>query len=156
MGFSEDIKAFAEKAKVDHEEFVLALLFKLNDLVIKRTPVDEGRARGGWIASTGSPATGQGSADKTGNSTLSAANDVAAGAIGVVYRLTNNVEYIAVLEFGGYPDPVKLGTYDKRTKQYEIRSKGGFSKQAPAGMVRVSVQELKNEVERIARGIGGS
>lgn len=53
--------------------------------------------------------------------------------------LTNNQPYANVVEYGGYPVPVKFGTWNEEKGEYEIRSQGGFSKQAPAGMVRRNV-----------------
>ena len=55
----------------------------------------------------------------------------------------NNVPWILKLENGGYPKSPKKGTYVGKG-QYEIRSSGGFSIQAPAGMVKVSVAEYES------------
>jgi hypothetical protein len=61
--------------------------------------------------------------------------------------LSNNLVYAEVLEFGGYPDPVKYGSWVKGTKKvpghYEIKSIHGFSKQAPAGCVRVNMTRVQ-------------
>ena len=53
--------------------------------------------------------------------------------------LFNNSGQINTLESGGYPDPVKFGTYNSRTRRYEKRSRSGFSKQAPVGMMRTTI-----------------
>ena len=50
--------------------------------------------------------------------------------------LYNNSPQASVIEFGGYPNPVNRGTYYHKSKKYEIRSAGGFSRQAPQGIVR--------------------
>lgn len=51
----------------------------------------------------------------------------------------NNAPYVGVVEYGGYPIPVKKGTWNARKQAFEIRSQGGYSKQAPTGMVRIPV-----------------
>lgn len=62
--------------------------------------------------------------------------------------ISNNLPYITMLEYGGYPDPVKKGTYNKKTGQYEVRSANGFSKQAPNGMVGVTVANFKKNIDK--------
>jgi hypothetical protein len=61
--------------------------------------------------------------------------------------LSNNLVYAEVLEYGGYPDPVKYGSWVKGTKKvpghYEIKSIHGYSKQAPAGMVRTNMTRVQ-------------
>ena len=81
--------------------------------IIKMTPVDTGRARGNWQCSIGSPITSETDMiDKDGSFVTSlVAKRVKSG--NVVW-LSNNVPYISKLEYG-------------------------WSKQAPAGMVRVSI-----------------
>lgn len=120
MGFTADIKAFAKKTGQKADEQAIATLFKLNSLVVDRTPVDTGRARGGWIASVGSPSRSKGRASKKGQGVIRNANTQAEKAVKNkdIYYLTNNVQYIAVLEYGS-------------------------SAQAPNGMIRVSMQEIE-------------
>lgn len=65
-----------------------------------------------------------------------------------VLHFFNNSPYAGVVEFGGYPDPVKLGTWNKRKGSYEIRSARGFSKQAPVGMFRLSLIGFNRKVKR--------
>lgn len=62
--------------------------------------------------------------------------------------LFNNSPYARVIEFGGYPDPVKKGTYIKG-RGYVKRSQGGFSKQAPSGHFRTGVMNLKNKLKTV-------
>ena len=63
-----------------------------------------------------------------------------------MYWIYNNLEYIHVLEFGLFPTPVKKGTRIPGGG-YEIRSEGGFSKQAPGGMVRLAIADLETEIQ---------
>lgn len=55
----------------------------------------------------------------------------------------NNSPYARVVEFGGYPNPVKLGTWIKKEKRFRKLSRGGFSKLAPRGMLRTNVVSMK-------------
>lgn len=55
------------------------------------------------------------------------------------------------IEFGGYPNPPRLGSYNTLTGEYEIRSAGGFSKQAPAGIVGVSALRWSDIVDEEAQ-----
>ena len=57
--------------------------------------------------------------------------------------MTNNLPYIQKLEYGGYPNPAKTG--DKTVN--------GYSKQAPAGMVRISLEQIKNELSEIIEDV---
>jgi hypothetical protein len=57
--------------------------------------------------------------------------DISQGSVFIV----NNLPYIAVLEYGGYPNPPSDPVHGKTI--------GGYSKQAPQGMVRVTAVELK-------------
>lgn len=83
--------------------------------VIKMTPVDTGRARGNWQCSVGSPETSQLiRLDASGSSALAEVVSTVPRKSGSVVWLTNNLDYIQRLEYG-------------------------YSKQAPAGMVRVSL-----------------
>lgn len=110
-----------------------ALFFVLLGKVILKTPVDTGRARGGWgagidelgirgVPEQGSPAYEEGKAlsefrvDSTGNT--------------IRLSVTNNVEYIEFLE-------------------------AGTSTQAPFGMVRISIRELEEKLggRKLPKGI---
>lgn len=131
--------------------------------VIKKTPVGvgpgAGLARGNWQASIDAPAVG---ITESSGAVSSRATDALAafGSMSVIaqfvpgkkFYCVNNLPYIRVLEYGGYPLAPKLGTWVKtyrtsggktRAGHYEIRSVGGFSKQAPQGMVGVTMKELK-------------
>ena len=78
--------------------------------IIQMTPVDTGRARGNWQCTIGAPFIGE---DASGS--VMKANNVIPRRAGSVVYLTNNVPYIGRLEYDGH------------------------SRQAPNGMVRVSV-----------------
>jgi len=103
---------------------------KLFGRIVKVSPVDTGRFRANWFATIGAASsqtsfTSQASESEV-NSRIEAVINGAAGAN--VFFLTNNLPYAEVIEFGGYGDGPK--------------TVGGFSKQAPAGVVRITVMEF--------------
>lgn len=114
--------------------------------LILRTPVMSGRARASWNLSTGKmnltvPPPGQSHYDPiTPENAVSALKSL--GLYDVIW-IASGLPYINVLEYGGYPDPVKIGTWNPKLRQFEIRSAGGFSKQAAAGMLRVTLDEVR-------------
>jgi len=85
--------------------------------VVLLTPVDEGRARASRAVFPGSL--------------------VGLGLWQTVW-ITSSLPYIEVLEYGGYPDPPLRGSWNPRLRRYEVKSAGGFSRQAPRGMVRIT------------------
>lgn len=91
--------------------------------VVQRTPVDTGRARGGWqVAAIANDAAG-GDPDPSGSSTVSAGLSII-DAITIPFGtivIFNNVEYIVFLEEGS-------------------------SQQAPQGMVALTIAELEQIV----------
>jgi hypothetical protein len=114
--------------------------------VVLRTPVLSGRARASWNVSIGSmdlsiPEPGKGQyGHLTPEKAVAALQDL--GLYDVVW-ISSGLPYITVLEYGGYPNPPAIGTWNPKLKQFEIRSAGGFSKQAPAGMLRITLDELE-------------
>jgi hypothetical protein len=98
--------------------------------ITRRTPVDTGRTRANWQFALGSAPSGvYQRTDKQGQATIG-------NAVGVLENwvpdeqsgyIVNNVPWIFMLEDGGYgPGP---------------KTTGGFSKQAPQGMVKISMAE---------------
>ena len=122
MSFAADIANFADKAKLSHDQAVVAVCSKLTSLVIAKTPVDSGRARGNYYATIDSYSNEQ-SETRTESEALSSGLNTAKQASGKLFTLTNNLPYITKLEYGS-------------------------SKQAPAGMVRTSLGEIANALKR--------
>jgi hypothetical protein len=156
--FALQVEAWAKKAKGSIDANTRAITLALFSGIIKATPVDAGgdiaghvggRARGNWQTSVGTPATG--TVDSLDASGANAIGQISAnmGGAGKVTWLTNNLPYIAVLEFGLYPNPPKHGTRLKGGG-YEIRSIGGYSRQAPAGMIRINMARI-GEIIRNAK-----
>ena len=162
--FRLNVSAFVKKAKLAPNAVLRKLSLQLFSAVVLRTPVDTGMLRGNWQVGIGSMPTGTvANPDKTGGRVLQEiASKTAKAEWGTSIFLVNNLPYASVVEYGAYPNPVKRGTYVKagQTKYgtsgpaWVKRSKGGFSLQAPSGMVRVSVVEMQAYMDKIIRSAG--
>lgn len=124
--FDLSIKKWVEKTKGCINQVVRKVVFDIDTRLIVKTPVDTGRARANWMVSVGSyvdqPTD---NTDKVGNETSVQALNVLADydfTKGDSVFITNSVPYIRPLE-------------------------NGHSKQAPNGMVKVTVAEFKDIVE---------
>lgn len=106
---------------------------RIGTAVILGTPVDIGRARGNWQTTVNTPAGGETARTDKGGSAAIAELSERMGGAGTVTYLTNNLPYIEMLEYGGYPNPPKKPTG---------KTVDGFSKQAPTGMVRVALARI--------------
>jgi hypothetical protein len=134
MSFASDLRRFQMKADRESDRQIRAKILSLTAGIIQRTPVDTGRARGNWQATIGAPA--QGAVErmsKTGSAAISAAMPAIRQAKGNVFYLTNNLPYIAHLEFG---------LYTQGPFATERTTRDGYSVQAPYGMVRLTIREL--------------
>lgn len=123
-----DLSRFAKKFDVDIKTVIRKISFEAFKRIILRTPVDTGRARANWGVKVGSPVTYQiESEDKSGSATLSAASDgtLSWDCEGSIF-LTNNLPYIGQLEYGS-------------------------SKQAPSGMVRITMEEMTAWISQNAK-----
>lgn len=125
--------------------------------IVQRTPVDLGRARGNWQTTIGAPAENVLEiVDKEGGATISKGASVASKIPPFSQSfISNNVDYILVLEEGGFipkdPGPSKdprgkPGSGKKGDRWGRVLVRGGFSVQSPQGMVAVTFEEL-NQIE---------
>ena len=166
MSFESDMKNWIKKVKDNVETVVVETRFECSDRIINTTPYDTivpeegGTAKANWNASIGNADESTTSArDKTGDKTKQKAHRIASGNISKDFYLTNSLAYIGVLEYGGYPNPPKKGTYltSKQSKDgktgpgYFKFSQGGYSAKAPNGMVRLVVADFDNIVLDIVR-----
>ena len=125
--FSLDIAAWVVKAGDRADLVVRKVALDLFAKIVLKSPVDTGRFRGHWTAGVNNVPSGlTGRLDKTGSATVAAI----AGAVGGVKAgdriyLANNLPYAVRLEYG-------------------------HSKQAPAGMVRTTIDEFQAAVNRAA------
>lgn len=115
--------------------------------VIEASPVDTGAFKGNHRLSINSRDMrfDANSSDKTGSSTLAKGLSTLSQLVpfSTVY-IQNNAPYGPALEYGGYSNPVKNGSWVKG-KGYVIKSVGGFSKQAPLGIYGVTFTLIKEK-----------
>lgn len=142
MSFALDVSKFVEKAKKNPEKVMRQVSIKLFSAIIKASPVDTGRFRMNWMASGGNPASGVTDAtDKSGNIAIgNATGFVLKAADWREFTLTNNLPYANVIEYGGYPGGGP-------------NTVGGFSKQAPQGVVRVNVLRFQQLIDEEANKV---
>lgn len=152
--WSLDINKYANGCLLKVKEVKRKYAFGLYAGIVKKTPVDTGRARANWNISVGEvdPSV---SDDTKKRGLKYKEEDIKLKDDDESIFISNNVEYITALEYGGYPSPVKKGTYNKKKKTYEIRSEGGYSKQAPNGMVGVTVANSKKYFNAAVRAVKG-
>ena len=118
--------------------------------IVQGTPADSGRARNNWFLSVGAPSNKiTTSSSVGGGGSLSQASKMPKDVLNNTIFFTNNLPYIGVLEYGGFPSPVEKGSYIKRSKTFEILSINGFSKQAPNGWVRKTVIQMQNKIRSL-------
>lgn len=82
------------------EDVVSAAIFQICEAIITATPIDTGRARGGWVPSIDKIKIEETNPDKTGARTVARVKLEAEKASGSIFYLINNVYYIAYLEHG--------------------------------------------------------
>lgn len=127
MSFSGDIDKFIKKTSNKIELAVKRTSFILFSKIVALTPVDTGRARGNWVVSLNS-------IDRTTSditSTLSSAiqnNELNRFKLNDTVYITNSLPYIMALE-------------------------NGSSKQAPGGMVKLTVLEFKQTLLQVLNTI---
>jgi len=130
MSFLLDIQKFTKNAEVNMTTVARKVCLDLSKGVIVKTPIDTGRAKGNWQAAIGEyPTQELNVEDKQGTQTINKAT-MQANKLqrGDTFYLVNNLPYIAPLEVG-------------------------WSQQAPQGMVRLTLREYPQIVEREARSV---
>ncbi len=120
--------------------------------IITSTPVhfkDGGRLRNNWFLSVGSPEYRTSViSSKQGSSSMAQIGQMPDMVIGKKIYFTNSLPYANVVEYGGYPKNVNYGTRVGKGK-YQKLSSGGYSKQAPRGMVRINMVKLQNGIKQL-------
>jgi hypothetical protein len=127
--FQADLERFSKQLKVDLEVIIRKIAIDLLTKIVLRTPVDTGRARASWNLSAGEPDESTApdgvrlSASTAAALALSTRKNVQnAKPFSELIWITNGLPYILALEYG-------------------------HSRQAPAGMVEVSIAELEAELQ---------
>ncbi len=141
--WSLDLTEYAKKKQVEIKEVRKAYAFALYSSIVKKTPVDTGRARGNWNVSVGSPDT---STTETTQQKYNSKESIPTPNGDESIFISNNLDYIEKLEYGGYPNPPKGGSG---------KTVNGFSKQAPNGMVGVTLANNENIFNAAVRSVRG-
>lgn len=118
----DNLGAWADKVKTDTDKLMRALSLDILGRVVKRTPVDTGRARANWHVALRSPDTRI--TDAVDKNRKPKKNEIPVRILPDAIYITNNLEYILPLEHGS-------------------------SKKAPGGMVGVTINEWQQKVDKV-------
>ena len=136
-----DLNAYAKKKDVQIKNVRKAYAFALYSSIVKKTPVDTGRARGNWNITVGSDDYRQ--SERTTPQFHSAGQIPEPKGDESIF-ISNNLPYITKLEYGGYPNPPKKETG---------KTINGYSRQAPEGMVGVTLANNENIFNSALRSV---
>lgn len=140
----------AERAKKDIHTVIRLITLELFSRIIPRSPVDTGRFRANWNVGYGKiDETTSANVDVSGKAKLAEVRSaVLSMPVGGIIYLTNSLPYAMALEYGMYPDPPKYGSMKRGETEMTIHVTGGYSNQAPAGMVRITAREFSDAVNQ--------
>jgi hypothetical protein len=130
--WSVNLKNYAAAKKRNIKNVRRVFVFNAYSSVVRRTPVDTGRARGNWNVSLNQPDNTTGNKERIRSMNFKSLPEAQGDES---YFITNNLPYITKLEDGGYPNPPKKPTG---------KTVNGYSRQAPNGMVAVTIAEVDN------------
>ena len=135
--FSASINAFADGVPVDLTAFFKKLALELHRKFVAKTPVDKGTARGNWLVAIARAPSGkidrvdkQSLGSDPGPESFTAALTALSSYDALTEQsifIVNNLDYIGILEHGDH------------------------SKQAPQGMVAITVAEFQSIVRKVVR-----
>jgi hypothetical protein len=127
--FGVDLQKFARTMDIELEKVIKRVAFELHDRIIERTPVDTGAARASWNMSLNTPDESTADPGKGKGKKLSA-GAATAKAKGTQRRIKRL-------------DPYRDVVWITNALPYIRRLEEGSSKQAPIGMVAVSMAEVE-------------
>ena len=128
MSFSSDVEKWSKATNTSIDKTIRAVCLAITKEVVERTPVKIGRLRGNWFATIGAPSNAVTDVvDKDGRATIARARPAIDKAPGKQWWLTNNLPYAMLIEDGS--SKIK----------------------APAGMVRVTAENVRANVREAAR-----
>jgi hypothetical protein len=128
----------ADQAKADMAQAARQITLNLFNAVKLRAPVETGRFRANFNVSYGAIDTTVTASTEAGRMDVEIAKVNTLPVGGIMY-LCNSLPYAQALEYGLYPNPPKNPTG---------KTVGGYSKQAPAGMVRLTAREFDEHVRK--------
>ncbi len=130
-GFKKDLRKLSQKLDINIDVLLKKIVFDVFDGVVSKTPVDTGRARGSWVIGIGTINPEVLPPKKKGTSPY---------APQTAYRRNFGKE------LGMNQNTV---AYISNSLPYIIYLEEGTSDQAPAGMVKLTLEELKVALERL-------
>ena len=124
MSLASDLRRFAQKSNQKMETVIKSSLIRVGSSIVVKSPVDTGRFKNNWLSAYGTINTTVTQAvDPSGSAAIGRLTEKAAGVkVGEVFYFTNSLPYAERLEYEGW------------------------SEQAKAGMVRVSVASWESIV----------
>jgi hypothetical protein len=128
-----DIKRFIEKTGLNVNTVIKKIFFDLSASIVSLSPVDTGRFRANWQYGLGSVPDGT-VEDKDADGPVGATT---------ISRIMGQVD----------PKPAGKVLYLVNNLPYAVPLEYGWSKQAPAGMVRISVQRYQDFVANAIRDL---
>jgi hypothetical protein len=114
--------------------------------IVEGTPVDKGRARNNWFLSVGVPSSQTTTSKSKGLGAIRQLRKMPHLVLGKKLFYTNNLPYIGVLEYGGYP---KQNSSFGPTVSKTRKTSGGYSTQAPGGWVRSTLMAMRNKIRSL-------
>jgi hypothetical protein len=133
MGFSVPIDQTVARVGTKLTDQSRAVTKQLFTKVIMKTPVRTGKTRANWNVSANVPDLSVTPSTNVARA-LSEVEKVDTFPVGTRVYLANGTPAAAALEYGLYPNPPKKPTG---------RTINGFSSQAPYGMIRISIAEMR-------------
>ncbi len=139
--FSDQIREFRIDFSNLSDEVFRITVIKFFGQIVQASPVDTGRFRANWFATISRPSIRvEPNSEKSENEVNQRIERVVNGArIPRIFWLTNNLPYSEVIEYGGFGDGPK--------------TTGGFSRQAPKGVVRITAKRFTRIFNENARRI---
>ena len=136
-----DLNKYVKDKDTEIKEVRKTYAFALYSSIVKKTPVDTGRARGNWNITVGHDNT---TASTRTTPQFKSVTDVPKVEGDETIYISNNLPYITKLEYGGFPNPPKKGNG---------KTVNGYSKQAPEGMVGVTLANNQNIFDSAVRSV---
>ncbi len=139
--FSDQIREFRIDFSNLSDEVFRITVIKFFGQIVQVSSVDTGRFRANWFATISRPSIRvEPNSEKSENEVNQRIERVVNGArIPRIFWLTNNLPYSEVIEYGGFGDGPK--------------TTGGFSRQAPKGVVRITAKRFTRIFNENARRI---
>jgi len=145
--FSKQINAYVLKTKTNTRDVFHGIVEEVFEKIVERTPVDadptehRGQTKANWQIGEGQAPSGIiEQQDPTGSATIEREVGKLENSLADTIWIVNNEKHTRALEFGLYPKSSQSG-----------KTVGGYSKQAPRGMVRVTLAEYPQIFKKVVR-----